>query len=496
MNEQKRFFELNPLDMDRFIKVNELKPITNPIFFSSNGSPTSDGLLSNEIFGITMQDRSNTFAYINLGGESFLHPLFYYIWKALDRNVVKAVHGTAKFILDKDGYMVEDENGETGLDFLHKIIDRVKFRPSESTTRKFDIEFMDKFRSRAFIKNFLVIPAYYRDVTTTEKYVGVGDINKLYAQLIMATKSLKELDKYGLTLYDANRGAIQEKLNNIFEYFTKGSIAGVGSGTGIAGKLGLLRFAGQSKTTDYSARMVIVAPNLKVESMDDMMTDEDHAAVPMAAVIVNYYPFILSYLRRFFENEYLNHSIRTVIDKKTKKEFKVKLQDIRISYSDDKLKEEMDRFVHGTADRFRPIELPTDNPKFPTVTISFTGRTITKEQLLDPSKITGDVVTGIAHRDMTWCDLLFLAACDVSEDKYILITRYPIDSCYNQYPIGINVNSTIKTEPVIINGKIYKHYPIIRPEDIGTNTTNRFVDTCMLPNTNLTFINGDYRRCS
>ena len=121
---------------------------------------------------------------------------------------------------------------------------------------------MDKFRSRAFIKNFLVIPAYYRDVTTTEKYVGVGDINKLYAQLIMATKSLKELDKYGLTLYDANRGAIQEKLNNIFEYFTKGSIAGVGSGTGIAGKLGLLRFAGQSKTTDYSARMVIVAPNL------------------------------------------------------------------------------------------------------------------------------------------------------------------------------------------------------------------------------------------
>ena len=32
-------------------------------------------LLSNDIFGITKDDRTTIFAYINLGGESFLHPL-------------------------------------------------------------------------------------------------------------------------------------------------------------------------------------------------------------------------------------------------------------------------------------------------------------------------------------------------------------------------------------------------------------------------------------
>ena len=238
--------------------------------------------------------------------------------------------------------------------------------------------------------------------------------------------------------------------------------------------------------------MVIVAPNLRVEDIDDLMTDEDHCALPMASVIVNYYPYILSYVRKFFEDEYLNNSIRTMVDTKTKKEYKIKLKDVRIAFSDDKIKEEMDRFVHGIADRFRAIKLPTEDRLHPTISIRFTGRTISKKEFLDPTKITADTNVGILDRPMTWCDLLYMACVDVTKDKYVLITRYPIDSCYNQYPIGINVNSTIKTEYMLINGKVYKWYPVIKKEDIGTNTTNYFVDTCMLPNTSLKFIAGDY----
>ena len=494
MNPQKRFFSIDPMDIDKFIEYNECKPITNAIFFDASGSPTSDGLLSNHIFGITMKDRANTFGYIHLGGERFIHPLYYQTWKTLDRNIVKCVHGTSNFVIDKNGYMVESEEGETGISFLQKNINRIKFKPSDSTTRKIDIEFMEKYKKIAFIQNFLVIPAYYRDVSSTERYVGVGDINKLYAQLIMAIKSLTELDKYGISLYDANKGRIQDIINHIFEYLTQGKIEKERSGTGISGKSGLLFAGGNSKTTDYSSRMVIVAPQLKVEDIEDFMVDEDHAALPMASVIVNYLPYILSYLRKFFENEYVNNSIRTVVDFKTKKEYRVKLKDVRIAFPDDKLKEEMDRFVHGIADRFRPILLPTEDRSHPYAEVRFLGRTITKEQLLDPSKITADSATGIADRPMTWCDLLYMACVDVSTDKYVLITRYPIDSCYNQYPIGINVNSTIVTEPMFINGKIYKWYPKIRKEDIGANTTNSFVDTCMLPNTSLPFIRGDYRR--
>lgn len=493
MSSQKRFLEVRPLDIDLFIERNELKPITNAIFFASNGSPTSDGLLSNEIFGITMDDRSNTFAYINLGGEYFLDPIFYAVLKILDRDIVKLVHGTSNFIIDKDGQLVENEEGETGLDFLRKNIDRIHFKPSSSSTRDYDIKFFEKYKKYAFIRNFLVIPAYYRDVLSTERYVGVGDVNKLYAQLIMATKSLVEMDKYGISLYDANKGRIQEILNNIYDYFTKGKISGEKAGMGISGKLGLLRFAGQSKTTDYASRMVIVAPNLKVESIEDLMVNEDHCALPLSSVITNFYPYMLSYIRKFFENEYLNSSIRT-IQLSNGKEVKVKLKDVRIAFSDEKLKEEMDRFVHGVADRFRPIELPTEDNKYPVAKVVFKGRHVTKEEILDPSKVTSDSAAGIINRDMTWCDLFFMAAVDITEDRYTLITRYPIDSCYNQFPIGINVNSTIKTEPLVVDGKFYRWYPVIRQEDIGKNTTSSFVDTCMLPDTALEFIKGDYRQ--
>ena len=87
-------FEL--LDADKLIKKNNLREITNPIFFVRDGIPTSDGLLSNEIFGITKDQRSNIFAYIDLH-EEFLHPLCYIVWNSMDRNIAKIVHGTAKF---------------------------------------------------------------------------------------------------------------------------------------------------------------------------------------------------------------------------------------------------------------------------------------------------------------------------------------------------------------------------------------------------------------
>ena len=46
------------MDQDKFIKNNDVQEIKNPTFFGTNGAPTPDGLLSNEIFGITQADRS------------------------------------------------------------------------------------------------------------------------------------------------------------------------------------------------------------------------------------------------------------------------------------------------------------------------------------------------------------------------------------------------------------------------------------------------------
>ena len=90
------------LDMDRLVKANDLKPITNPITFQKNNIPTPDGLLSNEIFGITMYDRMNTCAYIDLH-EWFMHPLIYKTWCKLDKKIVACVNETKYFSINDKG---------------------------------------------------------------------------------------------------------------------------------------------------------------------------------------------------------------------------------------------------------------------------------------------------------------------------------------------------------------------------------------------------------
>ena len=61
---------------------------------------------------------------------------------------------------------------------------------------------------------------------------------------------------------------------------------------------------------------------------------------------------------------------------------------------------------------------------------------------------------------------------------------------YNQFPTKVKVNSTVETEPMIIGNTFYKDYPKIRQEDIGTDTSNKFIDTLNLSNLYLKGIGG------
>jgi len=484
MSEEKeqRYFNIKPLNTSNFIRVNNISEITNPIFFNASGNPTEDGLLSNEIFGITKSDRASTFGQISLGSSPFMHPLMYKVWCKMDRRIRECVHGTNHFKIDDKGELIEDENGETGLTFLKKNINKIKIRSTESSKRENNIKFLEKFKDRLFIENMVVIPAYYRDINSDGGYVGVGDINKLYNSLLIATKSLRESAEYGLNLADSVRGRIQEILVSIYDWLT--------AEPSIAGKRGTLRRANLSKTTDYSSRLVLSASNLKVEKMEDLLVDVDHAAVPLASLCSNYYTQILFYMRRFFENEFANEPIRTVWvkqgDKRVEKQFKMK--DFQIAFSDTVLKEEIDRFIHGYSNRFRPITLPLEDEKMK-VDLRFKGRTVTDKDYKEGKDIT---TFPMQDRAFLWVDLIYMAAIESTKDKAVLITRYPIDSYFNQFPSKINVSSTKVTEPMVVNGVFYKNYPKIRESQIGSNTSNLFIDTLQISNLRIGSIGADY----
>ena len=45
---------------------------------------------------------------------------------------------------------------------------------------------------------------------------------------------------------------------------------------------------------------------------------------------------------------------------------------------------------------------------------------------------------------------------------------------------------------MVIGNKFYKNYPMIRQKDIGSNTSNKFIDTLNISNLYLDGIGGDY----
>lgn len=413
-----KHFKIDPLDPMKLVKVNSLKEVTNPIAFAKNNVPTSDGLISNEIFGITKFDRSNIYAYISLG-DWFMHPLHYRIWSKMDSNIKAVIHETEYFKIDSSGNLVKDPEGNTGINWLRKNIDNIKIKSTESTKRDRNIQFLKNHKDTMFINNIVIIPAYYRDANTTSGRPGLNEINKLYQSLLMAVRSLKENADYGFSLNGATRGRIQEQILLIYQWFS-GTGSNFNNAVGIPGKTGILSNTNLNKTTDYAARLVLSAPELKVEKMEDLQVDLDHSAVPLAAVCSAFMPFIQFYMRRFFENEFSGVSRYPAVNSKGELEY-VEVTDYQITFSDDVIKSELDLFQHGYADRFRPIKIP--NNKNYEMYMHFKGYN-TKDEDFD---INNPGNMPIVERKLTWLDIIYQAAVEVVKDRHVLLTRYPMN---------------------------------------------------------------------
>ena len=509
-------FKTSLLDIEKFVKVNMLKEVSNPVFFNGP-TPTEDGLLSNEIFGITKAERAGIYAYIDLGG-TFIHPIVYKTLCKLNNKIESIVNGTEYFIINDKGELIPSDDGNTGLDWLKKNFNKIKFPKNESSSRNKRINFIEKCKNEMWISKYVVIPAYYRDVDTRDAGIGVGEINKLYSSLIMATKALKETAGFGLTLSDVTKARVQNILVQIFDWFGNGTtINGQETPANLPGKMGLVKRGLLYKTIDYSARLVMSAPDVSGEDIDDLMVDMNHAALPLAAALCCFKPFIMFWLRRFFENIFAGR-LEYPININENEAVMVPLVDYQIAFSDVELDKQIERFIHGYSNRFIPIELPVDkeelarkikNKSLKSVTgkdidlkrlntwMVFSGYKLNNSEEFEKTKkeYSPDLKM---NRRITWCDLFYMAACDVTEDKMVLITRFPIDSYLNQYPSKVRIKSTVKTQPMAIqsrfedNMKLYKWYPVIDEADINSNTSPVFEDTLSICNGLIDAMGMDY----
>ena len=478
-------FDIEQLDQKKFIKVNDLQMITNPVMFNTGNGPSSDGLLSNEIFGITKDERSGIFAYIDLN-EKFIEPYFYKIWLKIDKNLRAVIYETDYFKIDSNGHLVQDDNGETGIKFLINNIDKIKFK---NTKKDSLLKVLMDNKDRMFTDKFIIIPPFYRDVNTNSGgRVGVGEINKLYVNLMNTVRSLSDSNDYGLSMAGGIRGRIQDLMLEIYNWFTVGEsvVGGEHTGAGIFKKFGVMHRSAMSKTTDYSARLVLSSQKLNVNSKKDLMVDMDYSAIPLSAACVLAYPFMIYQLRQLFNNEFGGKTMYNVVNSDGKI-VQYELDDPQIAFSDQVFDRELNEFIHGYANRLKPVKVPVKDSK-KDIRLRFKGYSITADEYAAGIRESNNVI----ERDLTWVDILYMCAVESTQDKLALITRYPVDSYFNQFSSMVHVTSTIETEPMVINGKFYKWYPKIRQEDIGKDTSNKFIDTCSIANPYCILMGADY----
>ena len=460
------------LDIGKLIAANGLKPVTNPILFESGNIPTPDGLLSLEIFGTTSRERKYNYSYIDLNGI-FLNPYVYKILKRLDRRIESIVHSSKRYIIDDNDKLVEDEEkGGTGLTWLYKNWDKLKFEKNESNVRNERVALLEAYgKNVLFCRQWVVLPAYYRDVNfknVDSGQISHNELTDLYCKLLKFANMLQSSSEFDF-MVNSTVGKIQETLVEIYDYFKHK----------IEKKTGLIRKALLGKSVDYGVRAVIAAPEFTTNKYDENIIDFWHCGVPVSLLCTLFFPFMLHELRNFFKEQYemLGNRIEDLSQYDSRLNGSADLAPFDFVYNEDYYKKIMDTYTRSYEDRFNKVEIPLAQPaNFPI----YYKITLTDK---DGKEIT---------RDMTYTDLLFIVANRACADKHVFITRYPITNHLGTFPSKLNVMSTVKTQPMTYNGTYYKYYPIVKPEMRKEDVATFFYDVLKMSNVLLKALGGDY----
>jgi DNA-directed RNA polymerase beta' subunit len=460
--------QIHIFDTVEFSQINKLQEVSSPTLLIAGAAPDPDGLISNEIFGVSTKKRKRTFAYINLYSH-FLHPHIYVALRRLFANLPNLIGGTKYYRIDDNGYLVEDdENGETGIEFLYNNWEKIKFRYDSNdeggvkqTTRNTRISVIKGYKKdEVFMTRQIVIPAFYRDIKTGSNSSGgsTDDINRLYQKLIRETKLIQSSSLYSVQFHNTNL-SIQLTIVNIYEYFKEK----------LKGKKGLIRKYLMGKNVDYCTRSVITANNVHANTANDLEVSYEYASIPISQACTMAYPFIEKYILDFFDRELIsNNNAKIVYDPKTDTiKDVIELKSPATYFTEKYVKKMVDTYQKDFESRFNPIEVPTTNEGKYYLVLS--GRRFNPENKNELSPIV--------NRPMTWTDLLYIACESVLKDKHVLLTRYPVLNEFATIVNKIRISSTTKTVPMLISGVYYKNYPDIDinipKDDIGIN----FIDS-------------------
>jgi DNA-directed RNA polymerase beta' subunit len=471
--------QIDLFNCEEMIKLNKLEEVTEPTLFIKGTIPNPNGLLSTNIFGVSMRERAQTFAYVDLHGI-FLHPYIFKTLKRINRNFDACVHGTKNFKI-VNGILSEDENGETGIEFIYNNWEKFKWESNDTSgSRELRLNVLRKYKkNELFTKYCPIIPAFYRDVNFENADSGRishrSEINDKYVKLIRLTTLLNTDGGFDFVM-SSTKAKTQDTLVELYDFF-KGKLSK---------KEGMMRRNLMGKSTDYSSRCVISAPQFKYNTPEEMPIDFYHAGVPLSHCCSLFTPFIITWVRNYFRRTFETSSNKIPLYNSSGEATFVEVDSPELYFTDELIKKEIDNFIKNFHDRFKKIAIPIKHPQ------KFTDMIFTSRNPSRNIKDGNPTDVSNINRPATWCDILYQAAVDVTENKCVYITRYPITDYFSISPMQIHVMSTTETEVVYIGDKVYKHYPKIDLNKSREDISVSFVDTVQMSNTYLLGFGGDY----
>jgi DNA-directed RNA polymerase beta' subunit len=284
------------LDLKKFTA--SLTPVTSPIIVTRTNEFDIKGLFSETIFGaVGSIDRKKTFSFINLNCK-IIHPVALEVILQLNRKIDKFLSTETLFSVDKNGNLIEDPNGVTGINEFINIFSKIKFRGDTKQRESYINVLNEEYQNGTlFIDKVPVIPP---DLRPAFKNEDTGEwsfdpLNDFYLTILRRSIIIKSSGKSG-PLFDHLNYAVQLAVNNHSDFIQ----------TKIGKKSGLIRNLLLGKRVDYSARSVITpGPKLKV----------DEIGVPLRIAANLFKPFLIHVLlktnvvnRKELEEEILNYT--------------------------------------------------------------------------------------------------------------------------------------------------------------------------------------------